>query len=107
MNLPTISFENITNTYATVKATRVNIIMNEGYVFYDLNDYTGLTDEEGNPRLPYPEEISYSRAMYNVAITRDLSGIVIVPESEVPENQIDSDTTEQEEMERRKQICLN
>jgi hypothetical protein len=88
MNLPIISFANITNDYATVKATRVNIIMNDGYVFYDLNDYTGLTDEEGNPRLPYPEEISYSRAMYNVAITRDLSGIVVVAESEVPENQI-------------------
>jgi hypothetical protein len=62
--------------------------MHEGWVFYDASDYADYTDDEGNPREPYPEEISYYR--YGVfSPTADFANrIVVVAESEVPENQI-------------------
>ena len=88
MNLPTVSFDSLENEYATISVNRVNVAMKTGYVFYDLADYEGLTDEEGNPREPYPEEIAYSRRLFNTSVNRDFSTIVIVPESEVPADQI-------------------
>lgn len=88
MNLPTVAFNNLENDYATISVNRVNVTMKTGYVFYDLKDYEGLTDEEGNPREPYPEEISYSRTLYNTSVNRDFSTIVIVAESDVPADQI-------------------
>ena len=101
MKLPEINFSPITNEFATITARRVDIVMNEGYVYWDRADYG--TDENGNFIEPAPEDISYSRARYNVSVTRDLSTIVIVPESEVPADQIDGNrptqpTAEQQEV---------
>lgn len=81
MNLPTI-------TNVTITARRVDVVANAGYVFYDLHDYADYTDDEGNPREPLPEEISYMRARYNLPVTYDFTKIIVVPETEVPENQI-------------------
>ena len=67
---------------------RVNICTHAGYVFYNRDTYSGLTDEEGKPREPLPEEISYFRAVYNLPLTFDFTNIIVVAESEVPENQI-------------------
>lgn len=67
---------------------RVVIQMNDGYVFWDRMTHSDFTDDEGNPRDPYPEEICYYR--YGVfSPTSDFANrIVVVAESEVPENQI-------------------
>lgn len=87
MNLPIIP-------HATVTLNAYNgmvIQMNEGYVFYDLNDYSDLTDEEGNPREPYPEELSYFRyGVYPRSISNEEleSRIVVVAEADVPAEQI-------------------
>lgn len=67
---------------------RVVIQMNEGYVFYDKDHYTGLTDENGNPREPLPEEICYYRYGVYSPATDFANRIVVVAESEVPDNQI-------------------
>jgi hypothetical protein len=70
------------------KWNRVEIIMNDGYVFYDKDNYSHLTDEYGNPREPLPEEISYFRyGVFSPATDFD-NRIVVVPETDVPENQI-------------------
>ena len=66
---------------------RVVIQMHEGYVYWDRNDFG--KDENGNYIEPEnPEDISYFR--YGVySPTTDFDNcIVVVPESEVPENQI-------------------
>lgn len=82
--LPTIEHADVSlNDYG-----RVNIHMHEGYVFYNRDTYSGLTDEEGNPREPLPEEISYFRAIYNLPLTFDFTNIVVVTETDVPANQI-------------------
>lgn len=88
MNLPTIPHATVTlNDYG-----RVNFVMDTGYVFYQPSDYIGYTDEEGNPRPPYPEEICYSRAGYNYSLDFDFANdIVVVPEADVPANQIFGD----------------
>ncbi len=76
---------------------RVVVQMNDGYVFWDRALHTGFTDDEGNPRDPYPEEICYYR--YGVfSPATDFSLFVVVPESEVPENQIFGGNTETETM---------
>jgi hypothetical protein len=81
--LPTIPHATVTLNVRN----RFVVQMNEGWVFYDRNDYAGLTDEEGNPREPYPEEISYYR--YGVfAPDFDFTRIVVVDENEVPPYQI-------------------
>lgn len=62
-----------------------------GYVFYDRYDYMNLTDEEGNPREPLPEEILYSRyAVFapSVSAAEIEDRLVVLPESEVPADQI-------------------
>ena len=48
---------NIEHTTATKRPSGATAITaDEGYVFYDKNDYVDFTDEEGNPREPLPEE---------------------------------------------------
>ena len=67
------------------------ITADEGYVFYDKNDYLNLTDDEGNLREPFPEEILYSRYIVfppSVSAAEIESRLVVVPESEVPADQI-------------------
>lgn len=81
MSTPTV-------TNATIIPRRVDVVANTGYVLYNLNDYADLTDEEGNPREPLPEEISYVRAIYNVPVTYDFTKFIVVPEADVPANQI-------------------
>lgn len=76
---------------ATVKYTdygRVEIIMNDGYVFYDKDNYSQLTDEEGNPREPMPEEISYFRYGVFAPDTDFESRIVVVDETTINSDQI-------------------
>lgn len=84
MKLPTIE-------HATVNFTdysRVEITMNKGFVFYDKDNYSQLTDDEGNPREPLPEEISYFRYGVFAPDTDFESRIVAVAESEVNKEQI-------------------
>jgi hypothetical protein len=84
MNLPII--EN-----ATVKPTdfgRVEITTNNGYVFYDKENYTDLTDEEGNHREPLPEEISYFRYGVFAPETDFENRIVVVDETTINAEQI-------------------
>lgn len=84
MSLPYIA--NATVQYN--KWGRVEIIMNDGYVFYDRDNYADFTDDEGNPREPYPEEISYFRyGVFSPATDFD-NRIVVVAESDVPADQI-------------------
>ncbi len=84
MSLPIIPNATVTET----TYGRIEIRMNDGYVFYDRNDYADLTDEEGNPREPLPEEISYFRyGVYSPATDFD-NRIVVVAESDVPADQI-------------------
>lgn len=87
MSLPTI-------TNATVQLNRwgnVEIIMDNGYVYYDRDNYLDLTDDEGNSREPLPEEISYFRyGVYPRSISNEEieRRIVVVAESDVPADQI-------------------
>ena len=67
---------------------RVEIIMNDGFVFYDKDNYKDLTDEEGNPREVSPEEISYFRYGVFAPDTDFKNRIVTVAESEVNAEQI-------------------
>ena len=63
---------------------RVVIQMHDGWVFYCRWDYI---DDDGNYREPELEEICYSR--YGVfSPATDFDAIIVVAESEVPENQI-------------------
>ena len=87
MSLPNI--EHITATYRPSGA--IAITADEGYVFYDTYDYEGLTDDEGNPRDPYPEEILYFRYMvFGKSVTAEEieSRIVVVAETDAPADQI-------------------
>lgn len=67
---------------------RVEIIANEGFVYFDKDNYKDLTDEEGNPRDPLPEEISYFRYGVFAPDTDFENRIVTVAESEVNKEQI-------------------
>lgn len=67
---------------------RVIIDMDDGWVFYDRADYADFTDDEGNPREPYPEEISYFRWGSYAPDTDFDARIVVVAEADVPANQI-------------------
>lgn len=67
---------------------RVEIIMNEGFTFYDKNDYKDFTDEEGNPREASPEEISYFRYGVFAPDTDFESRIVVVDETTMNSDQI-------------------
>ena len=84
MSLPIIE-------HATVNFTdysRVEITTNEGFVFYDKDNYSQLTDGEGNSREPLPEEISYFRYGVFAPDTDFGNRIVTVAESEVNKEQI-------------------
>ena len=84
----------ITVNNATVTPRRVDVTANPGYVLYDLHDYAGYTDDEGNPREPLPDEIIYSRAIYNIPVTYDFTKIIAVSEADVPPYQIAGGNTE-------------
>lgn len=82
--LPTIAHADVSLN----ERNRVIIQMHDGWVFYDTEHYVGLTDEEGNPRDPYPDEICYARwASYSPATDFD-NRIIVVAETDVPANQI-------------------
>lgn len=84
--LPTIPHADVTLN----ARNRVIISMDEGWVFWDRNHYSDYTDDEGNPRDPFPEEISYYRwGSYSPAT--DFSCIIVVAEEDVPPYQIYSD----------------
>lgn len=86
--IPTIAHATVTaNAYG-----RYNIVMDDGWVFWDRSDYG--TDENGNFVEPLPEEICYSRAGYNYPADYDFDNrIVVVAEADVPANQIFGDVT--------------
>lgn len=95
MSIPNIEHATITiNDYG-----RYNIVMNEGWVFYDLHDYNDMCDDEGNPITAeqyvelHPEAISYSRVFRNVPTTYDFSKIIVVAEEDVPADQIFGNVT--------------
>lgn len=67
---------------------RIEIIPDEGFVFYDKDNYKDLTDENGNPREVTPEEISYFRYGVYSPETDFESRIVAVAETEIPKEQI-------------------
>lgn len=60
----------------------------DGFVFYDKDNYKDLTDENGNPREPLPEEISYFRYGVFAPDTDFENRIVAVAESKVNKEQI-------------------
>lgn len=82
---------NIPNTTITeFGTTHWKIVANEGYVFYCLSSY---------PEDTPPEDIAYSRFGYfskSWGAEYLENDIVVVPESEVPENQIYGTTPETE-----------
>lgn len=88
-NLP-----NIDNATVEVAYTRMwKITANEGYVFWDRADYV---DETGDWVEPAPENISYSRYGYyqqSIGIEAIEARIVVVPEADVPADQIYGDVT--------------
>lgn len=67
---------------------RIEVTAEEGFVFYDKDNYKDLTDEEGNNREPLPEEISYFRYGVYSPETDFENRIVTAAESEVPKEQI-------------------
>lgn len=83
---------NIEHITATTNQYGGTVIQaDEGYVFYDSYNYRDLTDEEGNPREPLPEEILYFRyKVFARSVTAEEieARIVVLPESEVPADQI-------------------
>ena len=81
MNLPEIKHATVTtNNYG-----RINIVMDDGWHYYDLNDYETLTDDYGNKRLPKADEIVLSEVGYNFPANYDFSKIVVVAENEATE----------------------
>lgn len=87
-----MSLPNIEHINATTNQYGSTVIQAEaGYVFYDRCDYEGLTDEEGNLREPLPEEMLYFRyKVFARSVTAEEieARIVVLPESEVPADQI-------------------
>ncbi len=84
-----MSLPYIPNATVTLTAYgRVEIIMNDGYVFYDKDNYSQLTDEEGNLREPMPEEISYFRYGAFAPDTDFKNRIVVVDETTINAEQI-------------------
>jgi hypothetical protein len=81
---------NIPNTTIEVVYTNYwKITTNEGYVFWDRADY--IDYETGMLREPAPEEIAYSimcLCPQSIGVEAIEARIVVVPESDVPANQI-------------------
>jgi hypothetical protein len=67
---------------------RVEIKTDEGFVYYDKDNYKDLTDEEGNNREPSSEEISYFRYGVFAPETDFKNRIVVVDETTINANQI-------------------
>lgn len=82
VTLPNIPHSTITlNAYG-----RANIKMDDGWVFWQRTDYIG---EDGLMYEPAPEEIMYSRAIYNISLTYNFDEyFVVVDESTVDQSQI-------------------
>lgn len=79
----TMVIPNLTNATAVLtEQNRVEIQMNDGYVFWDKHDYT----IDGVYEKPAPEDICYSR-WGSFTTNWDFSGIIEAVESEVPGNQ--------------------
>lgn len=92
-NLPTI--ENVTIEIAYGIAWKITA--NAGYVFWDKADYVDY--ETGMLREPTPEEIIYSRVGYypqSIGVEAIEARIVVVPEADVPADQIYGTTPETE-----------
>ena len=90
--LPTIA-------HATVSLNqwgRVVVQMDDGWVFCDMRDYENLTDEDGNPREPLPEELCYFRYGVFSPATDIEHCLLIVAETDVPADQIFGLTDNQE-----------
>lgn len=87
MSLPNV--EHTTAAKTPLGATEVTA--NDGYVFYDRANYEDYTDENGNPCEVPAEEICYFRyIVFGKSVTAEEieSRLVVVPESEVPADQI-------------------
>ena len=67
---------------------RIVVTPADGFVFYDKDNYKDLTDENGNPREPLPDEISYFRYGVYAPDTDFENRIVAVAENEIPKEQI-------------------
>lgn len=67
---------------------RIVITTDDGFVFYDKDNYADLTDENGNPREVLPEEISYFRYGVYSPETDFENRIVVVAENEISKEQI-------------------
>ena len=70
------------------KLGRIVVTPADGFVFYDKDNYKDLTDENGNPREPLPDEISYFRYGVYAPDTDFENRIVAVAENEIPKEQI-------------------
>lgn len=80
--LPTIEHATVTlNT-----RNRVVIQMDEGWVFFDTYDYKDYVDDEGNPRKPLPDEISYYKYAVYAPMTDFISRICVTDENGIPIN---------------------
>jgi hypothetical protein len=88
-----IVIPNLTNAEAYLNENnRVILQMNNGYVFWDRNDYR---DENGEMYEPTPNEIIYSRYA-RLSPTRDFSTLEEAVEADVPADQIYGDTPDHE-----------
>ena len=67
MNLPNIKHAQVT----TNSHGRINIVMDDGWHYYDLNDY---------PTAPKADEIVLSEVGYNFPTNYDFSKIIVVGE---------------------------
>ena len=87
-----MSLPNIKNVTATLRPSgAIAVTANDGYVFYDRANYEDYTDENGNPCEVPAEEICYFRyIVFGKSVTAEEieSRLVVVPESEVPADQI-------------------
>lgn len=70
------------------KLGRIVVTPVDGFVFFDKDNYKDLTDENGNPREPLPDEISYFRYGVYAPDTDFENRIVAVAENEIPKEQI-------------------
>ncbi len=83
---PTHYPENHATIHRNVR-NRVVIQMDAGWAFSNLADWDNEVDENGNPYVPLPEEIIYSR--YGVfAPDTDFAKILVVDEATVNPEQI-------------------
>lgn len=82
--IPTIEHATVTLN----ERNRLVVQMDDGWVFWDTRPYADLTDDEGNPREPLPEEISYFRYGVYSPSTDIANCLIVVAESDVPANQI-------------------